>query len=163
EKRDKDGTARAYWILVLRDASISKREESENTGAEKAKLFPTDLGLVVTDFLKQYFDDIMDYGFTAKIEEEFDEVADGRLEWNKMLGEFYSPFKKDVDSTIENAERVKGERLLGTDPESGKPVIARMARYGPIIQIGTVDQEEKPRFAKVPTGQSIETITFEEA
>ncbi|MFN0277003.1 MAG: type I DNA topoisomerase [Pyrinomonadaceae bacterium] len=163
EKRDKEGTARAFRILVLKNDSISKKEDSENTGAEKAKLFPTDLGLVVTDFLKQHFDDVMDYGFTAKIEEEFDEVADGKLKWNKMIDEFYSPFKKDVDNTIENAERVKGERMLGTDPESGKPVVARMARYGPIIQIGSVDEEEKPRFAKVPTGQSIETITFEEA
>ena len=163
EKRDKEGTPRTYRILVLKDDLISKREESENTGAEKAKLFPTDLGLVVTDFLKQYFDAIMDYGFTAKIEKEFDDVADGKLQWNDMLEEFYGPFKKDVDNTIENAERVKGERILGTDPESGKPVVARMARYGPIIQIGSAAEEEKPRFAKVPTGQSIETITFEEA
>lgn len=163
EKRDKEGTPRAYRILVLKDDLISQREDSENTGAEKSKLFPTDLGLVVTDFLKQYFDDIMDYGFTARIEEEFDEVADGKLQWNAMLEEFYWPFKKEVDNTLETAERVKGERILGTDPESGKPVIARVARYGPIIQIGSGDQEEKPRFAKVPTGQSIETITFEEA
>jgi DNA topoisomerase-1 len=118
---------------------------------------------VVTDFLKQYFDAIMDYGFTARIEEEFDEVAEGKLEWNKMLDEFYGPFKKNVDSTLERAERVKAERVLGVDPESGKPVVARMARYGPIIQIGSVAEEEKPKFAKVPTGQSIETITFEEA
>ncbi|MEO5860540.1 MAG: topoisomerase C-terminal repeat-containing protein, partial [Pyrinomonadaceae bacterium] len=163
EKRDKEGTPRAYRILVLKDDLISQREESENTGAEKSKLFPTDLGLVVTDFLKQYFDDIMDYGFTARIEEEFDEVAEGKLQWNEMLEEFYWPFKKEVDNTMETAERAKGERILGTDPESGKPVIARVARYGPIIQIGSGDQEEKPRFAKVPTGQSIETITFEEA
>jgi len=163
EKRDKEGTQRPFRVLVLRDGSINKREESENTGAEKSKLFPTDLGLVVTDFLKQYFDDIMDYGFTAKIEGEFDEVANGKLQWSEMIEEFYEPFKKDVDNTIENAERVKGERVLGTDPESGKPVVARMARYGPIIQIGSVDEEEKPRFAKVPAGQSIETITFEEA
>jgi DNA topoisomerase I len=163
EKRDKEGTPRPYRVLVLKNDSISKREASENTGAEKAKLFPTDLGLVVTDFLKQYFDDIMDYGFTAKIEKEFDDVADGKLQWNEMLEEFYGPFKKDVDKTIETAERVKGERVLGNDPESGKPVVARMARYGPIIQIGSADEEEKPRFAKVPTGQSIETITFEEA
>jgi DNA topoisomerase-1 len=163
EKRDKEGTQRPFHVLVLKDGSISKREELENTGAEKAKLFPTDLGLLVTDFLKQYFDDIMDYNFTAKIEEEFDEVAEGKLQWNEMIEEFYGPFKKDVDKTIETAERVKGERLLGTDPESGKPVVARMARYGPIIQIGSVDEEQKPRFAKVPAGQSIETITFEEA
>jgi DNA topoisomerase-1 len=163
EKRDKEGTQRPFRVLVLKDGFINKREESENTGAEKSKLFPTDLGLVVTDFLKQYFDDIMDYGFTAKIEGEFDEVANGKLQWSEMIEEFYEPFKKDVDNTIENAERVKGERVLGTDPESGKPVVARMARYGPIIQIGSVDEEEKPRFAKVPAGQSIETITFEEA
>jgi len=163
EKRDKEGMPRAFRVLVLKDDLITKREESENTGAEKSKLFPTDLGLVVTDFLKQYFDAIMDYGFTAKIEKEFDDVADGKLQWNDMLEEFYGPFKKDVDSTLENAERVKGERILGTDPESGKPVVARMARYGPIIQIGSASEEEKPRFAKVPPGQSIETITFEEA
>jgi DNA topoisomerase-1 len=163
EKRDKEGKQRKFRILVLKDDLISQREDSENTGAEKAKLFPTDLGLVVTDFLKQYFDDIMDYGFTARIEEEFDEVAEGKLQWNEMLEEFYWPFKKEVDRTMETAERAKGERILGTDPESGKPVIARVARYGPIIQIGSGDNEEKPRFAKVPTGQSIETITFEEA
>ena len=163
EKRDKEGTPRTFRVLVLKNDHITKREDSENTGAEKAKLFPTDLGLVVTDFLRQYFDDIMDYGFTAKIEEEFDEVADGKLQWNDMIDEFYKPFKREVDKTLETAERVKGERVLGTDRESGKPVIARMARYGPIIQIGRVDQEEKPRFAKIPTGQSIETITFDEA
>lgn len=163
EKRDKEGVVRAIRVLVLKDNLLSKAQDSENTGAEKSKLFPTDLGLVVTDFLKQHFDDVMDYGFTAKIEEEFDEVAEGKLEWNKMLDEFYSPFKKDVDRTIESAERVKAERVLGTDPETGKEVVARMARYGPIIQIGSVHEEEKPRFAKILPGQSIETITFEEA
>lgn len=163
EKRDKEGTPRPFRILVLKDDSITKKQDSENTGAEKAKLFPTDLGLVVTDFLKEHFDAIMDYGFTAKIEEEFDEVAEGKLEWNKMLDEFYGPFKRDVDNTIESAERVKAERELGIDPESGKPVIARMARYGPIIQIGTASEDEKPKFAKLLPGQSIETVTFEEA
>lgn len=163
EKRDKEGTPRAFRLLVLKNDAITKREESENTGAEKSKLFPSDLGLVVTDFLKQHFHVIMDYGFTAKIEKEFDDVADGKLKWNEMIDEFYGPFKKDVDNTIENADRVKGERVLGSDPESGKPVVARMARYGPIIQIGSATEEEKPKFAKVPTGQSIETITFEEA
>jgi len=163
EKRDKEGTQRPYRVLILKDDAISKRKESENTGAEKAKLFPTDLGLLVTDFLKQHFEAIMDYGFTAKIEEEFDEVADGQLQWNEMLEEFYGPFKKDVANTLEKAERVKGERLLGKDPESGKPVVARIARYGPIIQIGSATEEEKPKFAKIPPGQSIETITFDEA
>jgi len=163
EKRDKEGTRRDFRVYKLLKDNVSKIMEQENTGAEKSKLFPSDLGLVVTDFLKQYFDDIMDYGFTAKIEGEFDEVAEGKMKWNKMIDDFYLPFKKDVDNTIENAERIKGERELGVDPESGKPVVARMGRYGAMIQIGVADDEEKPRFAKVPTGQSIETITFEEA
>jgi len=163
EKRDKEGTRRDFTVYKLLKDNVSKVMEQENTGAEKSKLFPSDLGLVVTDFLKQYFDDIMDYGFTAKIEGEFDEVAEGKMKWNKMIDDFYLPFKKDVDNTIENAERIKGERELGVDPESGKPVVARMGRYGAMIQIGVADDEEKPRFAKVPTGQSIETITFEEA
>ncbi|MFN4313338.1 MAG: type I DNA topoisomerase [Chitinophagaceae bacterium] len=163
EKRDKEGVIRRYSVYKLEKDKVTLKEESETTGAEKAKLFPSDLGLVVTDFLKQYFDDIMDYSFTARIEEEFDEVAEGKMKWNKMINEFYSPFKKDVDNTIETAERIKGERELGADPESGKPVVARMGRYGPMVQIGSVEDEEKPRFAKIPTGKSIETISFEEA
>ena len=163
EKRDKEGTRRDYRVFKLEKDTVSKIIEQENTGAEKSKLFPSDLGLVVTDFLKQYFGDIMDYSFTARIEEEFDEVAEGKMQWNKVIDEFYLPFKKDVENTIENAERIKGERELGIDPESGKPVFARMGRYGAMIQIGIADDEEKPRFAKIPTGQSIETITYEEA
>ncbi|MEQ1676941.1 MAG: type I DNA topoisomerase [Chitinophagaceae bacterium] len=163
EKRDKEGTRRDYTIYKLQKDAVSKILEQENTGAEKSKLFPSDLGLVVTDFLKQYFDNIMDYSFTARIEEEFDEVAEGKLKWNTVIDDFYLPFKKDVDNTIENAERIKGERELGVDPESGKPVVARMGRYGAMIQIGVADDEVKPRFAKIPTGQSIETITYEEA
>src|SRR5690606_35080773 len=163
EKRDKEGTKREFRVLTLTKDKISKNTEEENFGAEKSKLFPTDLGLVVTDFLKQYFDDIMDYGFTARIEDEFDEVARGKLKWNRMIDDFYSPFKKDVEKTIETAERIKGERELGIDPESGKPVVARMGRYGPMVQIGGAEDEEKPRFAKLQTGQSIETITYEEA
>lgn len=163
EKRDKEGVIRELRVFLLKKDKVSKEMEKETTGAEKSKLFPSDLGLVVTDFLKQYFDDIMDYSFTARIEEEFDDVAEGRMKWNKMIDAFYSPFKKDVDNTIETAERIKGERELGTDPESGKPVVARMGRYGPMVQIGSADDEEKPRFAKIPTGQSIETISFEEA
>ena len=163
EKRDKEGVPRSYSVFVLTNDKISKKTETENTGAEKSKLFPTDLGLVVTDFLKQYFDDIMDYNFTARIEEEFDEVAKGKMQWNKMLDDFYSPFKKDVEKTIETAERIKGERELGTDPQSGKPVVARMGRYGPMVQIGLTDEEEKPRFARLKQTQSIETITIGEA
>ncbi|MGZ3853656.1 MAG: DNA topoisomerase, partial [Flavisolibacter sp.] len=163
EKRDKEGVQRVYNVFVLSQDKISKKTETENTGAEKSKLFPTDLGLVVTDFLKQYFDDIMDYGFTARIEEEFDEVAQGKMLWNKMLLDFYSPFKKDVENTIETAERIKGERELGKDPQTGKPVIARMGRYGPMVQIGAAEEEEKPRFARLKRNQSIETITLDEA
>ncbi len=163
EKRDKEGVKREYRILHLKDDKVSQQTALETTGAEKSKLFPTDLGLVVTDFLNQYFNDVMDYGFTAKIEEEFDEVANGKRQWHKMIDEFYNPFKKDVENTIENAERIKGERELGTDPASGKKVVARMGRYGPMVQIGDVNDEEKPRFAKLKSGQSIETISFDEA
>jgi DNA topoisomerase-1 len=163
EKRDKEGIKRDFRILVLKDDRIEKLQEQENTGAEKSKLFPTDLGLVVTDFLKQHFDDIMDYSFTARIEEEFDEVAQGRLIWSKMIDDFYNPFKKDVENTIENAERIKGERELGIDAQSGKKVVARMGRYGPMVQIGDVNDEEKPKFAKLKNTQSIETISFDEA
>ena len=163
EKRDKEGVKRDFRILVLESDKIKKLTEQETTGAEKSKLFPTDLGLVVTDFLKMYFDDIMDYGFTARIEEEFDEVAQGKMKWNEMIDDFYNPFKKDVENTIETAERISGERELGTDPASGKPVIARMGRYGPMVQLGSQDDEEKPRFAKLKPTQSIETINLDEA
>jgi DNA topoisomerase-1 len=163
EKRDKEGVKREYRVYSLKNDKIQLVTESENTGAEKSKLFPTDLGLVVTDFLKQYFDDIMDYSFTARIEEEFDEVAEGKIKWNKMIEEFYKPFKKDVEKTIETAERAKGERELGIDPISGKMVVARMGRYGPMLQIGEAGEDTKPHFAALRKDQSIETITLEEA
>lgn len=163
EKRDKEGVKREYRVYSLKNDKIQLVTESENTGAEKSKLFPTDLGLVVTDFLKQYFDDIMDYSFTARIEEEFDEVAEGKIKWNKMIEEFYKPFKKDVEKTIETAERAKGERELGIDPVSGKMVVARMGRYGPMLQIGEAGEDTKPHFAALRKDQSIETITLEEA
>src|SRR5690242_5142345 len=163
ERRDKDGVERVYRILLLKADKITKATNTEMTGAERAKLFPTDLGMLVTDFLKQYFDSVMDYGFTARIEEEFDEIALGKKVWNKMIDEFYKPFHEDVESTLENAERVKGERLLGDDPASAKPVFARMGRYGPMVQIGNANEEEKPRFAKLRADQSIETIGLDEA
>ncbi|HKC36030.1 MAG TPA: type I DNA topoisomerase [Chitinophagaceae bacterium] len=163
EKRDKEAVQRDYRVLILKKDNLTKVTEVENTGAEKSKLFPTDLGLVVTDFLTQYFDDIMDYSFTARIEEEFDEVAEGKMKWHKMIDDFYLPFKKDVDKTIETAERASGERELGVDPITGKPVIARMGRYGPMVQMGISDEEEKPHFAGLKRDQSIETITLEEA
>ncbi|HZG22921.1 MAG TPA: type I DNA topoisomerase, partial [Chitinophagaceae bacterium] len=129
EKRDKEGVKRNFRILVLKNDTISKETNQENTGAEKSKLFPTDLGLVVTDFLNQYFKDVMDYGFTAKIEGEFDEVANGNIKWSEMIDDFYHPFKKDIDNTIENAERIKGERELGIEASTGKKIVARMGRY----------------------------------
>ncbi|MDB5206953.1 MAG: topA [Flavisolibacter sp.] len=163
ERRDKEGMQRNYNVFTLSDDKITKKTETENTGAEKSKLFPTDLGLVVTDFLKQHFDDIMDYTFTARIEGEFDEVAQGKILWNKMIDDFYNPFKKDVDNTIENAQRISGEREIGTDPTSKKPIIARMGKYGAMVQIGTSEDEEKPRYAKLKASQSIETISLDEA
>ncbi len=163
EKRDKEGVQRTYEVFALKEDQVTKKTETENTGAEKSKLFPTDLGLVVTDFLKQHFDEIMDYGFTARIEEEFDDVARGKIVWSKMINDFYSPFKVDVDKTIETAERIRGERELGNDPVTGKPVIARMGRYGPMVQIGKTEDEEKPKFARLKQNQSIETISLEEA
>jgi DNA topoisomerase I len=163
EKKDKDGVKRDFRILKLKEDKITKVTEQENTGAEKSKLFPTDLGLVVTDFLNLHFDKVMDYGFTAKIEKEFDEIADGKMVWNKMVGDFYTPFHEGVEHTLENAERAVGERALGTDPETGKPVIARMGRYGPMVQIGVTEGEEKAKFAKLKATQSIETISFEDA
>jgi len=167
EKRDREGTPRIYNLIRLNKKNeIAKETETENTGAERGKLFPTDLGMVVTDFLKQHFQTVMDYSFTAEIEEEFDKVAEGKMEWHKMLDDFYKPFHNNIEVTMETAERAKGERTLGTDPETGKPVTARMGRYGPMVQIGAQaieETDEKPRFAKLKATQSIETITLEDA
>ena len=164
EKKDKEGVKRLSNLLILRkNDSIEKEIVSENTGAEKSKLFPTDLGMVVTDFLKQHFEKVMDYGFTAKIEQEFDEIAAGKTKWKSMIASFYTPFHENIEHTLENANRSVGERELGIDEATGKKVIARMGRYGPMVQIGHQDEEEKPRFAKLSANQSIETITMEEA
>lgn len=164
EKRDKDGIKRQVHILRLsKKDEIAKETITENTGAEKGKLFPTDLGMVVTDFLKQYFQKVMDFSFTAKIEEEFDEIAEGKIKWSTMIDGFYKPFHTNIEHTLETAERAKGERELGNDAETGKKVVARMGRFGPMVQIGHADDTEKPRFAKLKPTQSIETITFDEA
>lgn len=164
EKRDKEGVKREVRLITLDPANnLNKKVLVENTGAEKAKLFPTDLGMVVTDFLKQHFKDVMDYGFTAEIEEDFDEIAGGRKSWSKMIDEFYKPFHNQIDVTLETAERAKGERVLGNDPETGKKVIARMGRFGPMVQIGESTEEDKPRFARLKANQSIETISMDEA
>ena len=164
EKREKEGVKRIYQILTLDNKDGIKQETaSEITGAEKNKLSPTDLGLVVTDFLKLHFEKVMDFNFTAKIEGEFDEIAAGKLKWSDMLASFYEPFHTTIEHTLETAERAKGERELGFDAVTGKKVIARMGRYGPMVQIGHQDEEEKPRFAKLKASQSIETISFDEA
>ncbi len=164
EKREKEGVKRIYQILTLDNKDVIKQETaSEITGAEKNKLSPTDLGLVVTDFLKLHFEKVMDFNFTAKIEGEFDEIAAGKLKWSDMLASFYEPFHVTIEHTLETAERAKGERELGFDAVTGKKVIARMGRYGPMVQIGHQDEEEKPRFAKLKASQSIETINFDEA
>ncbi len=162
-KESRDGEQRQYLSLTLNDDGLSEEKKTERTGAEKNKLFPTDIGMVVTDFLSGHFETIMDYSFTADVEKQFDDIADGMLKWSKMIEKFYNPFHSNVEETLENADRAKGERELGIDPKSGKPVIARIGRYGPMVQIGSVEDEEKPKFASLLKEQSIETISFEEA
>lgn len=162
-KEDREGTARNYSVFNMQQNQIKEELKTEITGREKAKLFPSDIGMVVTDFLIQNFKDIMDYGFTADVERQFDEVAEGVIKWNKMLEAFYNPFHTIVENTKETAERVTGERVLGVDPQSGKKIIVRIGRFGPMVQLGSSEDEEKPKFASLRTGQSIENITLEEA
>ena len=164
EKGNKEGVKRDFDVLVLKGSKITETTRNEMTGNEKAKLLPTDVGIVVNDFLMDYFPTIMDYNFTASVEKEFDEVADGEKEWTGMMDAFYQDFHPLVDKTMNTkTEHKVGERILGTDVVSGKPVSVKIGRYGPIIQIGTVDDEEKPRFAQLPKGMTLETITLEEA
>lgn len=162
EKKDKEGTPRTLTILELAGDQIKKETKTENTGAEKAKLFPTDIGMVVNDFLVDQFPNILDYSFTASVEQEFDEIAEGKLAWQEMMKRFYKPFHENVQITMESAQRQTGERELGTDPKSGKPVIARIGRFGPIVQLGSADDEQK-KFASLKPGQSISNITLDEA
>jgi DNA topoisomerase I len=165
EKTDREGKTRNFTLLTFEGNKITKSVKTENTGAEKAKLFPTDIGMVVNDFLLQYFPDIMDFHFTARVEEEFDEIAEGKMKWTDMLEEFYTPFHKNVEKTIDSSERASGERSLGIDPASGKPVIVRIGRFGPIAQIGENNEDtgEKAKFAGLRKEQSIETITLKDA
>ena len=162
-KEDREGIQRNFNFLVFKKGVINTEIRTENTGAEKAKLFPTDIGMVVTDFLILNFKDILDYNFTAKVEEEFDEVAEGKLSWQKMLSEFYKPFHKTVENTAENSERASGERILGVDPKTGKKVLVRIGRFGPMVQIGETTETEKAKFASLRKDQRIENITFEQA
>ena len=149
--------------LLLKGDSISQQMIQEKYGFEKGKLFPTDIGLIVNDFLEQYFQNIMNFNFTASVEKEFDEIAVGKLDWPSMIERFYNPFHSIVDSTTQTSERSKGEKILGEDPQSGKPISVKIGRFGPIAQIGEAGDEDKPRFASLLKGQSLETITLEEA
>lgn len=161
-KEEREGKKREVTIFTLKDNAVTKRTESENYGAEKNKLFPSDVGMLVTDFLIKHFEQIMDYNFTATVEKEFDEIARGEKVWNKMIENFYIPFHKVVETTVQSADRQSGERLLGQDPETGRNVYARLARYGPVAQIGGADDEDK-KYANLRPGQSIETISLDEA
>ncbi|MFY9151296.1 MAG: type I DNA topoisomerase [Prolixibacteraceae bacterium] len=163
-KEDRPGFDREYTDLILTGTKITEKIKTETSGAEKSKLFPTDIGMVVTDFLLRYFDLIMDYNFTAKVEKEFDEIADGELVWNKMIESFYDPFHSKVDNALNEAERTNGVRILGIDPTSGKEVSVKIGRFGPLAQLGEVTEEgEKPQFASLRSGQHLETITMEDA
>lgn len=162
-KEDRPGSQRMYQSYVLENNNIKDEQLSENYGYEKAKLFPTDIGIVVTDFLMKNFVNIMDYNFTANVEKDFDVIAEGGVDWSKIIDEFYKPFHKKVIDTVENSEVGNGKRKLGNDPKTGKDVFVRIGRYGPMAQIGDNEDEDKPRFASLNKGQSIETITLEEA
>lgn len=164
-KETREGVERKYKVLTLKNNKIESGIKTEIIGAEKAKLFPTDIGLLVTDFLIENFSNILDYNFTADIEQQFDDIAEGKKIWNKVIGDFYKPFHETVETTTKDAARVSGERLLGTDPVSGEPVIARMGKFGPMAQMGKPEEEsgKKPRYARLRAQQSIETITLEEA
>ncbi|WP_426667260.1 type I DNA topoisomerase [Mucilaginibacter sp. McL0603] len=162
-KEDREGKQRNFRVLTLKGQSITKEEKTENTGAERGKLFPTDIGAVVNDFLVQYFKGIVDYHFTAGVEKQFDEIAQGLEEWTDMIRKFYNPFHKEVQNTIETADKATGERDLGIHPVSGKKVSVRIGRYGPFVQVGDSDNEEKPLYASLRAGQSIETISIDDA
>ena len=163
EKETREGEKRSYDVLQLVDGKITSQTKTEITGAEKNKLFPTDIGGVVTDFLMKNFDHIMDYNFTASVEKEFDEIASGNQSWTKMLDGFYHPFHESVDKTLKISEKATGERELGIDPKTQMPVFSKIGRYGPMIQKGDGANEIKPVFAKLKKGQSIDSISLDEA
>ncbi len=162
-KEDRNGTERKYRCITLKDDEIKEDQKSEKTGYEKGKLFPTDIGTLVNNFLIKYFDNIIDYNFTAKVEKEFDEIAQGQKVWNDMIREFYGPFHNQIEATLEKSDKFRGEKLLGHDPKTGKNIYVKIGRYGAIAQMGETDDEEKPKFAGLKKGQSIETVTLEDA
>ncbi len=162
-KESRPGEKRNLRNIILKNGKIAEKTTKENAGTEKAKLFPTDIGTLVNRFLEQYFQDIIDYNFTSKVEKEFDEIAEGKKVWNSIIKEFYGPFHEKVQETLKNSGKFSGEKLLGKDPATGKNVYAKIGRYGAIVQIGDTESDEKPRFAGLQKGQSLETITLEEA
>jgi len=162
-KEDRKGIEREMTLLTLKGDSIAEKQVKEKYGFEKNKLGPTDIGSIVNDFLEENFQNIMDFNFTASVEKQFDEIAEGGMDWPKMIEGFYTPFHTRVDSATQTSERSKGEKALGKDPQSGKPISVKIGRFGPIAQIGEASDEEKPRFASLLKGQSLETITLEEA
>lgn len=162
-KQNKEGISRHYLNMILKKGKIKEETKTEKTGYEKNKLFPTDIGIIVNDFLLQYFVNILDYNFTANVEKEFDEIASGNKKWNLMIKGFYSSFHKQVEVTMKTSERASGERLLGKDPKTGKNVYVKLGKFGPMVQIGDTEDNEKPRFAGLNKGQSIDTITLEDA
>ncbi len=163
-KGDKKGEEREYLVLTLKGKQVSEKKRTEQVGSEKGKLMPTDVGLVVNDFLMKHFPAIMDYNFTAKVEQDFDRIAEGKEKWTKMMKSFYKDFEPTVEKTLnDRAQHKAGERQLGIDPKSGRPVLVKIGRFGPVIQIGSADDEEKPRFAQLPKEQSMESITLDEA
>lgn len=163
EKSNIEGHKRSFKKLILKNNEIKEKSLSEITGADKGKLIPTDVGMVVNDFLVNHFEGILDYNFTAKLEQNFDEIAQGEEQWTKIIKEFYDKFHPNVEDVAKNAEREVGERVLGKDPKTGKPVSARLGKFGPMVQIGSVEDEEKPKFAGLRPNQTLNSITFEEA
>ena len=159
---EREGHKRNYRVLTLEGLDLIANTETENTGAEKNKLAPTDIGIVVNDFLIKHFNKILDYNFTAGVEEQFDLIAEGKQDWQDMIKDFYSPFKEQVDDTLENADRASGERILGTDTNTGKQVLVRIGRFGPMAQLGKADDDDK-KFSSLRSGQTLESITLEEA
>ncbi|NRB83736.1 MAG: type I DNA topoisomerase [Winogradskyella sp.] len=163
EKGTNEGEVRKYKQLSLQDNNIKDVTLSEKSGSNKGKLVPTDTGMIVTDFLVNHFENILDYNFTAKVEESFDDIAEGKEDWKAMMKDFYKGFHPQVEDVQENAERESGERILGVDPKSGRQVSVRLGKFGPMVQVGTVDDEEKPKFASLSPDQQLSSITFEEA
>ena len=164
-KEEREGLERQYKFITLEGGHLNSFDRTEITGAEKNKLFPTDIGMLVNDFLVQNFSKIVDYGFTAEVEQQFDQIAQGLKDWKSMIDSFYHPFHENVEETIENSERITGERELGIDPKSGKKVIVRMGKFGPIAQIGEIVEgsDEKPKFSSLRKGQSIQNLSLEDA